>query len=76
MRLHSDTLTYQDVRDALNSEKDSGRIARTVRFRVLDEKGSRSHARAFEVQLESWDRIPGDGRRVGPGCATARSAGC
>ena len=65
MRIHTDKLTEQDMRDALNSEKEIGRIAPTVTFKVLDPKGSRSHARAFEVQLESWDYEVGDGRRRG-----------
>jgi hypothetical protein len=65
MRLHSDKITYNDIMSALMAEQDAGRIARTVRFKVLDDHGSKSHARAFEVQLESTGRIPGDGRRVG-----------
>lgn len=65
MRLHTDTLTYSDITDALQAEKDAGRIARTVTFKMLSEHKSQSHTRAFEVQLESWAAIPGDGRRRG-----------
>jgi hypothetical protein len=65
MKLHTNVLTEQDIRDALESEKASGRIAPYVRFKVMDPKGSRSHMRAFEVQLESVDCIARDGRRRG-----------
>lgn len=65
MKLHTNSLTEQDIRDALKTEKESGRIAPTVTFKILDPKGSRSHLRAFEVQLESWDYVQGDGRRRG-----------
>jgi hypothetical protein len=65
MKLHSNNITEQDIRDALKTEKESGRIAPTVTFKVLDPKGSRSHVRAFEVQLHSWDYVPRDGRRRG-----------
>ena len=65
MRLHSDKLTEQDLHDALRTEKEIGRIAESVTFKVLDSHGSKSHARAFEVQLESWAQVKGDGRRVG-----------
>src|SRR4029077_18315109 len=57
--------TESDVSHALLSEQAAGRIADTVRFKVLDTRGSRSHERALEVQLESLDRVPGDGRRAG-----------
>jgi hypothetical protein len=65
MKIHTDVLTEQDIRDALKTEKESGRIAPTVTFKILDPKGSRSHARAFEIQLHSWDFVKGDGRRRG-----------
>ena len=65
MRLHSDKITAQDIRNALHSEQEIGRIAPTVRFKVLDSHGSKTHKAAHEVQLESWGRVAGDGRRVG-----------
>lgn len=65
MKLHSDILTENDIIGALRTEKEAGRIALTVQFKLLDKRGSRSHTSAFEVQLESWDRTPGDGRRTG-----------
>lgn len=65
MRLHTDTLRASHVRDALIAEQAAGRIARTVTFRTLVEHGSRSHATAIEVQLTSYDKEPGDGRRRG-----------
>jgi hypothetical protein len=65
MRLHSDIITANNVLVALVSEQDAGRIAGSVRFKVLDTHGSKTHAAAHEVQLESVGRIPGDGRRAG-----------
>src|SRR4029077_16999860 len=65
MKLHSNALTIEDIRAALIDEQVAGRIAKSVEFKILDPKGSRTHARAFEFQLSSWDHVPGDGRRVG-----------
>jgi hypothetical protein len=65
VRLHSDVIGLSDVRAALDAEKKAGRVAASVTFKILTEHGSRTHARALEVQLSSWDRIPGDGRRRG-----------
>jgi len=65
MRIHSNHITANDVMVALVDEKRAGRIAPTVRFKELAEHGSKSHARAIEVQLESTSKVEGDGRRVG-----------
>lgn len=65
MRLHSNVIRASDVRDALEAEKAAGRIAKSVTFKILVERGSKSHDHACEVQLESWDQVKGDGRRVG-----------
>ena len=65
MRLHSNVITSHDIRDALRAEQDAGRIATTVEFKILTNHGSRTHSLAHEVQLSSWDQVPGDGRRVG-----------
>jgi hypothetical protein len=65
MRIHSDKLREQDIYDALKSEKESGRIADSVHFRVMTVHGSKSHELGFEVQLESHGQIKGDGRRRG-----------
>lgn len=63
MRLHSNKLRASHVRDALQAEKDAGRIARHVTFKTLKEHGSRSHEFAVEVQLEA--SVRDNGRRVG-----------
>ena len=65
MRLHTDVLTYSDFYNALEDEKTKGRIAESVGFKILERYGSRDRARAFEVQLESYEKQPGDGRRYG-----------
>jgi hypothetical protein len=65
MRIHSDKITEQDIRTALETEVKAGRIARTVTFKTLSTHKSKSHAAAFEVQLESWGKVDGDGRRAG-----------
>jgi len=65
MRIHSDTLTANDVLNALGLEKEAGRIAHTVTFKVLTAHGSKTHAGAIEIQLESWGKEDGDGRRAG-----------
>jgi hypothetical protein len=78
MRLHTDTLTADDIRAALTTEKEGGRIARTVHFDTLTEHRSTTHARAFEVKLGSFEKAPGDGRRWGNSGgygATSRTTG-
>ena len=64
MKLHSNTLTRKDVREALAESKAAGLIDPAVGFEMLEDKGSRSHSHAFEVQL-GWygEKIKGDGRR-------------
>lgn len=63
MRVHSDTLTIQAVRDALAHEQAQGRIAPHVGFKVLTSHGSRSRARGIEIQLEA--QVRDNGRRAG-----------
>jgi hypothetical protein len=53
MRLHT-SLTYTQVCDALNQVKHAGQVTEDVRFMVMDRHGSRTHPRAFEVQLGTW----------------------
>lgn len=65
MRIHSNTLVAVDFREVLDHEHDAGRIASSVSFKELTVHGSQSHVRAFEVQLESWGKVDGDGRRSG-----------
>lgn len=65
MRIHTNKLRASDARDALERAQASGRIARSVRFKELVEHGSKSHETAFEIQLESYSKLDGDGRRAG-----------
>lgn len=64
MKLHTNKLSRSDVREALELSKKAGLVDAAVGFEMLDEKGSRSHSHAFEVQL-GWygDKVRGDGRR-------------
>lgn len=64
MKLHSDTLTIDDVREALSNAKQRGGVDSAVVFSTLDRRGSRSRKGAFEVRLE-WlgTKVKGDGRR-------------
>ncbi|UDL16708.1 hypothetical protein SEA_ATUIN_315 [Arthrobacter phage Atuin] len=64
MRLHSNTLTDSDIRDSIQAAKDAGKIDRLVGFEIFDDKGSRTRAKAWEIQL-GWygDKVRGDGRR-------------
>lgn len=64
MKLHSDKLTRTDVVEALTMSQKAGLIDQAVGFEILEERGSRSHSHAFEVQL-GWygNKVKGDGRR-------------
>lgn len=64
MKLHTNTLTRSDIREALAESKAAGFVDAAVGFEMLEDKGSRSHSHAFEVQL-GWygEKIKGDGRR-------------
>lgn len=78
MRLHTDKLAIEDVRDAITREKAAGHIAAHVTFKTLSEHNSRDYARSFEVQLEAYTKVDGDGRRFANtgayGAATAYTA--
>lgn len=65
MKLHTDTLTESDIRDALQKAKELGGVDGLVVFSELNERGSRSRKGAFEVRLE-WcgTKVKGDGRRL------------
>lgn len=63
MRIHSNIVRADKVRDALGEQKALGRIAPHVGFKYLMEHGSRSHDFAVEIQLEAFVRDCG--RRAG-----------
>lgn len=65
MRIHTDStqITIPVIRGILQGQKDLGRIAPSVGFKILDEHKSKTHLQAFEIQLEAY--APGQGRRMG-----------
>lgn len=63
MRLHTNTLDMSDVHKALKTAKDNGTVAEHIHFEAFSQHGSRSHARAFEIQLGTYSKLPGDKRR-------------
>jgi hypothetical protein len=64
MKLHSDTLEWRDIHDALDRAKQRGHVDRLIDFETLEEKKSRSRKNGFEIKLE-WlgTKVKGDGRR-------------
>ena len=56
MRLHT-TLTSAQVHDALDRAQQAGHITRDVHFAVWGSYSSRTHPRAFEVQLGTFDKF-------------------
>lgn len=65
MRIHTDKLSDTNIRELLAKERAAGRIPYAVGFKTLDQRGSRKRARAFEVQLDAYEKEHGDGRRYG-----------
>lgn len=63
MRIHT-SLTAGDLRAILKACRAS-EIFGAVHFSTLDEHGSKTHARAFEVKLGALLKVDGDGRRWG-----------
>src|ERR1700691_2606235 len=68
MRLHT-SLTYEQVEAAIARAKKSGRVHPSIypvdtnepgamTYRNMSQHGSRTHARAFEIQLESGHQSP------------------
>jgi len=55
MRLHTN-LSSRQLHEALNAAKAAGHVTPDVRFVNLEEHGSQTHARAFEVQLGTYDK--------------------
>lgn len=65
MRIHADDLSAATIHRTLSAAIDLGLVAPSVNFKTLTQHGSRSRVVAFEIQLESAGKIPGDGRRRG-----------
>lgn len=63
MKLHSNTLTWRTVHDALSASQRAGHVAEHVGFEQMDECGSRSRKVGFEIQLGTDVKLPGDKRR-------------
>lgn len=63
MRLHTDKLHTDNLFNALFAAKDAGNIAESVYFDILVRKASHSKEHAYEIQLASMGKIPGDKRR-------------
>lgn len=78
MRIHTDKLTFQRIQDAMAEAKRKGRIAKHVTFETLKAHNSRDYDRSFEVRLEAYTKVDGDGRRYANsgsyGAATAYTA--
>lgn len=62
MRLHSDLHTTKTIYAAMSQAKDDGRVADHVFFYIFDDRGSRTRDRAWEIQLGTYDKLPGDKR--------------
>lgn len=62
--MHSDTLTSNDIIEALHRAKATGNVDRQVDFEVLDGRGSRTRKNGYEIRL-AWygEKVKGDGRR-------------
>lgn len=64
MKIHTNTIdNWVAISDALNEQKQLGRIASHVTFKTMERRGSRSHRFAFEIQLEA--AVRDNGRRAG-----------
>ena len=53
MKLHSDSLTVSDIREALATARRKGNVTGGIKLLTLDQQGSRSRANGFEVRLGS-----------------------
>jgi len=65
VRLHT-KLYWDDINQALKTAQRKGRVGKSVVLAVSEQHESRSHARAFEIQLGS---AFGDGSSLPPGAA-------
>lgn len=74
MRLHT-SLTWLEVHNALQRAKDAGKVTEDVQFLGYDRHNSRSHERAFEIQLGTYDKTslpPGTKDQYGKNMKTRR----
>lgn len=62
MRLRTDVLDWKEVHEALQRAKDSGKVAEHIHFEIFTDHGSRTHKRAFEIQLGTYNKVAGDKR--------------
>jgi len=62
MRLHTSSHTYGTIHRALEIQQGLGNVARHVHLFTLDQYGSRSHERAFEIRLATYHKVKGDKR--------------
>lgn len=60
MKIHSDTLTEDDLFNSLFAANDRGRVADSVYFAKLDPASSRSRLHGFEIQLASSEKVSVD----------------
>lgn len=63
MKLHSDTITYLDIHDALKAAKATGLVAPQVILEKIHTCGSRSRKVGYEIVLRANYKVPGDKRR-------------
>lgn len=59
MKLHSDKLTDDDVREALGQAKAAGKVTQDVCMVQFMPGGSRSRARSWAIQLGTEDKTSG-----------------
>lgn len=59
MRIHTNKLTLSGLRECLAHAKASGKVTQDIEFVVESSHGSRSHARAFDIQLGTYDQHSG-----------------
>ncbi|MDG6938495.1 MAG: hypothetical protein JRN42_08185 [Nitrososphaerota archaeon] len=59
MKLHTSTLTLDDIYDALNSAKKTGRVAEDVFFVQLKKRGSNSRFGGYLIHLGTYEQGSG-----------------
>jgi hypothetical protein len=63
MRLHTNTHTWRSIHQALDRAKEAGRIPHHVDLITCAEYRSQSRKAGIEIQLGTYVKEPGDGRR-------------